>query len=180
MKNIVTEKINMLNCKSIMSIDAETNGLWGKAFAIAAVVYDAAGQEVDRFVARCPIEEETNIWVAANVIPQMENIEETHKSFKAMLTDFFAFIKKHNDAIVLCHMGHIVEANLLKSAHDLQIIGDFEAPYLWYDVCLFFDDSTDTYCKENNIVIDDVEGGTHNPLYDCMSAYKAFKHFVQS
>lgn len=180
MKNIVTKKINMLNSKSIISIDAETNGLWGQPFSIAAVVYDAAGQETDRFVARCPIEEDVNDWVSENVIPQMEMIVQTHTNLKDMLADFFAFVKKYNTAIVLCHMGHIVEANLLKIAHDMGIIGDFEAPYLWYDVCLFFDDSTDTYCKENNIVIDDVEGGTHNPLYDCMSAYKAFKHFVQS
>ena len=31
----------------IFSLDAEANGLWGQAFAIAAVVADENGQEID-------------------------------------------------------------------------------------------------------------------------------------
>lgn len=44
----------------VFSFDAETNGLWGKPFSIAALVLDEAGAEVARFVGRCPIEGEAN------------------------------------------------------------------------------------------------------------------------
>ena len=55
----------------IFSLDAEANGLWGQAFAIAAVVADENGQEIDQFTGRCPIQGKINHWVAENVLPQM-------------------------------------------------------------------------------------------------------------
>lgn len=58
--NNISNRIEELNNQSIMSFDAETNGLWGQAFAISAVVYDEKGNEVERFLTRCPIEEEIN------------------------------------------------------------------------------------------------------------------------
>ena len=93
-----------------------------------------------------------------------------------MLTDFFKFLQENDHAIVLTHMGHIVEAKVLRDAHDMGIIWDWDAPYLWYDVCLLFGDSTDDYCKENNLNIG--ESNTYNPVYDCKSAYATFKHFI--
>ena len=55
----------------VFSFDAETNGLWGQAFALGALVYDESGAEVARFVGRCPIEGEVKEWVEANVLPQL-------------------------------------------------------------------------------------------------------------
>jgi len=37
----------------IFSFDAETNGLWGKAFSVAAIVYDESGKEIARFIVIC-------------------------------------------------------------------------------------------------------------------------------
>lgn len=177
MKN--TEKImRELNQKSIISLDAETNGLWGQPFAVSALLFDANGNEIDRFVGRCPIEEEINPWVAENCLPKMDDISKNYTSYSDMLTGLFAFLQEHKDAIVLVHMGQIVESRLLKDAHDLGIIGDWDAPYLWYDVCLFFGDSTNQYCDDNNIELG--ERNTHNPIYDCESAYCAFKHFINN
>lgn len=169
-------KFELLDNQTIISIDAESNGLWGQAFSVSALVFNPEGKEVDRLVLRCPIEESVNPWVKDNVLPTMTDIEETHSSYEEMLEAFFQFMKKHKDAVTLTHMGHIVEARLLKDAHTLGIIGDFEAPYLWYDVCLFVGDSTDKYNLENGLL---VEQNTHNPTYDCLSAYTAFKHFVK-
>ena len=76
-------------------------------------------------------------------------------------------------------MGHIVESKIVRDAHDMEIIGDFEDPYLWYDVCLFFDDGVDKYIKSNNIDLG-FEGDKHNPLYDSISAYKAYRHFIDN
>ena len=178
MKANIMSRMNELNKKSILSIDAETNGLWGQAFSISALLYDADGKQVAEFVGRCPIEEEINPWVAENCLPKMIDIPENYKSYKEMLKDFFDFLQQYKDTVVSSHMGHIVESKLLHDAHDMGIIGDWDAPYLWYDVCLFFDDSTNKYCEENGIDIG--EENTHNPIYDCKSAYKAFKHFINT
>ena len=40
--------------RKVFSFDAETNGLWGEAWAIGALVYDEAGVEIARFEARLP------------------------------------------------------------------------------------------------------------------------------
>ncbi len=180
MNNIVNNRIEELNNQSIMSFDAETNGLWGQAFAISTVVYDEKGNEVERFLTRCPIEEEINPWVAENVLPKMQDISQTHENYESMIKSFFDFYNKYKDNVtVLSHMGHIVEAKLIRDAHNLGIIGDWDAPYLWYDVCLLFGDSVDNYVKKHNIYTG-MENQTHNPLYDSIVAYKAFKHFVGS
>lgn len=52
----------------IFSFDAETNGLYGKAFSIGAIIMED-GEETSTFVARCPINGEVNPYVAENVLP---------------------------------------------------------------------------------------------------------------
>lgn len=172
---------NLLNKQKIISIDFETNGLWGQPFSAAAVVYDENNNETNRYVARCPIEGEVNGWVKNNVIPQMEGIKQTHDSYDEMLKDFFDILKEHKDAKVLVHMGHVVEANVLRDAHSKGIIGDWDAPYEWYDVCVLFGDSVDKYNKTNGVSLEkDLEGlsgGTHNPLYDCIATARAFQDY---
>ena len=100
MKNL-TNRIQELNQMQIISFDAETNGLWGRAFSIAAIVYDPQGMEIDRFLGRCPIQEEVNSWVSENVLPNMQDIEETHKSYEEMLKAFFQFAQKPVDSIYI-------------------------------------------------------------------------------
>ena len=176
----IKDRFEELNNQYILSIDAETNGLWGQAFAIAGVLYDPQGKEIKRFVGRCPIENKVNEWVRDNVLTQITEIKETHKDYKTLLTDFFKFLEenKNLDYKTLVHMGHIVESKLLIDAHNFGIIGDWDAPYEWYDVCILVGTSVDKYNEKHNIEIEDMVGGTHNPLYDCISAYKAFKHFI--
>lgn len=174
----IQKRLRQLNNTPIISIDAEANGLWGDVFAISAVVFDADGNETDRFTGRCPINGEVNPWVADNVLPKMTDIPETHESYESLLKAFFEFAIKYykNEHKTLTHMGQVVEAKLLKDAHDLGIIDDWAAPYEWFDICLFFGASVDDYNKEHGIAI---EGNPHNPVYDCIAAYKAFKHFVR-
>lgn len=164
---------------TIFSYDAETNGLWGQAFSIGAIVANDKGEEIDRFVGRCPIEEDVNPWVAENVLPEMEDIKVTHSSYDELLKDFVDFWNKNKeDAQSLTHMGMVVESKLWRDAHDKGLIGDFDAPYITVDACSFpeIGDSVDTYCKNNNIEIskDEYLGGTHNPLYDSAVALKAY------
>lgn len=158
--------------KKIFSFDAETNGLWGQAFAVAAIVLEN-GIETARFIARCPINEPVNSWVADNVLPQMTEIPETHESYNSMLTDFMQFYNLHKtDADVIVHMGLPVEARLFLDAHTVGIIGDWDAPYPLIDISAFpqVRDSVDRYNADHGIVVPEFEGGTHNPLYDSYAA----------
>ena len=159
-------------CKKIFSLDAETNGLWGQAFSIAAIVIEN-GDETARFIARCPIEEPVNSWVAENVLPQMETIPETHDNYISMLSAFMQFYIEHKtDADVIVHMGLPVEARLFLDAHAAKIIGDWDAPYPLIDISAYPEvgDSVDGYNASHGIVVPEFDGGTHNPLYDSFAA----------
>lgn len=176
------KEVIMNNNKIIFSFDAETNGLWGKAFAVAVIVYTPEGEEVERLSLRCPIEGgEVSPWVAENVLPQMEAIEVTHGSYSEMLKAFSEFWLKYKDvAVALVHMGHIVEAALIRDAHEMGYLGDWDAPYLWNDLCVIPEvgDSVDAYAKAHGIEVSDYAGGTHNPLYDSEVTAKVYFHVM--
>lgn len=164
--------------KKVLSWDAETNGLWGEAFSIGAVLYED-GIEVASFYARCPIQEPINPWVSENVLPQMESMEVTHSSYEEMLRSFAEFYLAHKDdaADVIFHMGIPVEARVVLDMHRLGFIGDWDGAYPWLDIagCLkqagFDCTSVDSYNANHGIVVPQPEsGGTHNPLYDSRAA----------
>ena len=163
--------------KKIFSFDAETNGLWGSAFSIAAVVYDENGEETERFLGRCPIVGETNPWVAENVLPQMEAIPETSDSYEALLRQFAEFyLEQKADADIIAHMGVPVEAKVIIDMHKIGAIGDWDGPYPFIDVAGvllhagFDPTSVDSYNQDHGISVPLEEGGTHNPLYDSRAA----------
>lgn len=167
--------------KKVFSFDAETNGLWGNPFSIAAIVYEDE-KEVARFVSRLPNSLVDNPWVRENVLHTLENIQVTHESYEDMIKDFAEFYKAHKqDADCICHMGYIVEAHLLREMHRLGAIGDWDAPYPLYDVSGNLQaagedpTSVDTYVKKHTLKISDY-GTTHNPLYDCEVAAKVYFH----
>lgn len=166
----------------IFSFDAETNGLWGKPFAIGALVYDAEGNEVARFVGRCPIEGKVNEWVAENVLPNMVDIPQTHKNLQELLADFAKFyLANKQDAHVIVHMGVPVESSLLKSMHEHGFIGDFDGPFPLIDISGNLDQveenptSVDEYVKKYGLEVPDF-GTTHNPLYDSAVAVMVYRH----
>lgn len=164
----------------IFSFDAETNGLWGQAFSIAAIVYDN-GMEVALFIGRCPIEGETNPWVKENVLPKMEDIPVTHNSYDELLADFAKFyLANKADAHVIVHMGVPVESTLLKDAHVRGFIGDWDGPYPLIDIAGNLQQagedptSVDSYVTKFGLKVS--ENNTHNPLYDSEVAAVVFSH----
>ena len=165
--------------KKIFSFDAETNGLWGQTFAIAAVVKSEAG--TISFIGTCPIEGQVNQWVAENVLPVMENIPEEYEyaSYKELLKAFVSFYKKYKeDADIIVHMGLPVEARLFIDAHNMGILGDWEAPFPLIDISAYpeINISVDTYNKKNGIENPYI-GSPHNPLYDSWAALVAYEHY---
>lgn len=169
----------------IFSLDAETNGLWGQAFAIGARVYDAStGEVLAEFVGRCPIVGNVDGFVQDKVLPQMTTIFENHADYGALLADFAKFyLANKQDADVIVHMGVPVEAKLLIDMHARGLIGDWDGPYPLYDVAGFLAQagedptSVDGYVRKHGLVIaDDFAGGTHNPLYDSEVAAQVYLH----
>lgn len=164
----------------IFSFDAETNGLWGQAFAIGAIVYYENGKEIEKFIARCPIKEEVDSWVAENVIPQMETIKINCSSYYVMLQEFINFYMKHKaDADIIVHMGLPAEARLFIDAHAMGIIDDWDAPYPLIDISAIreINTSVDSYNSVHNLYVPEFDGDTHNPLYDSVVAAVAWVYF---
>ena len=171
--------------KRIFSFDAETNGLWGEAFAIGARVYDAASGEVlAQFVGRSPIQGDVDGFVQDKVLPQMTEIAVSHADYGALLADFAKFyLANKQDADVIVHMGVPVEAKLLIDMRARGLIGDWDGPYPLHDVAGFLAQagedptSVDGYVRKHGLVITgDFAGGTHNPLYDSEVAARVYMH----
>lgn len=162
----------------ILSIDAETNGLWGEAFAIGAVLYEN-GEETRTFLARCPINGRVDKWVSENVLPQLEDVKITHVSYGHMLHEFSRFyLQNKTEAEIIVHMGLPVETRLFLDAHACGYIGDWDAPYPLIDISAFpeIGTSVDRYNQRNGICVPLENGGTHNPLYDARAAALAYMH----
>lgn len=167
--------------KKIFSFDAETNGLWGKAFSIAAIVYNENGEEIARFIGRCPIEGETNSWVAENVLPKMTDIPDSHGSYGELLKAFADFyLANKADADIIVHMGVPVESTLLRDAHSLGFIGDWDGPFPLIDLAGNLQQigenptSVDEYVTKYGLKVS--ESNTHNPLYDSEVAAVVYRH----
>lgn len=170
--------------KKILSLDAETNGLYGQVFAIGAILMDKeTGKEEKRFLSRCPIFEEIDSFVRDNVLPQMESIITTNSTDTSMLADFIDFFQENKEnADVIVHMGCPVEAKLFIDAESMGFMGPFDGPYPLVDIAAYPEiwDSVDTYNKINGIEVPNCDGGTHNPLYDCYAAALAYRHILKS
>ena len=171
--------------KKIFSFDAETNGLWGQAFAIGALVYDEQGAEIARFVGRLPDTEVTDSWVRENVLPKIQDIPVTHADYDSLLASFAEFYKANKDgADIVVHMGYIVEARILRDLHDKGLIGDWDGPYPLYDVSGNLQaagadpTSVDKFAQECGLSVGEFAGGTHNPLYDSAIAAAVYRHLV--
>lgn len=170
--------------RKVLSFDAETNGLWGQAFAIGALVYDEIGAEIARFVGRCPIEGAVDSWVAANVLPQMATVPVSHADYDALLAAFAEFYKANKqDADVIVHMGVPVEAKVLRDLHDHGLIGDWDGPYPLHEIAGMLaqagEDPTtvDGYVRKHGLSVPDF-GTTHNPLYDSAVAAVVYRHLL--
>ena len=99
----------------LLSFDLETNGLHGGAFAVGAVVMDSKGKVTDQFVARCPLDDEVDEWVQANVLPAISQLSVTHTDQKSLRHDFWQWYLRAEPGIdyVLVSNGYPVEYRFL-------------------------------------------------------------------
>lgn len=173
----------VLPMTKLFSFDAETNGLYGQAFALAAIVTNESG-EAARFIARCPIESKVNPWVAENVLPTLDGLAETHTSYREMLEAFYAFYKLHKEgSTVIAHVAHPVETKVLRDMVELDLAARMWDGPLLTDVHQALATakenpwSVDEYLKKHGLAVP-FEGATHHPLFDSWAAEVAYRHLT--
>lgn len=175
---------------AFISLDVESDGLWGKPFAISVVCYNVFGKELEAHTwsLRNLDSVVKNEWVRENVLPVLDFkpyqnvVRHFDDSYEHMMKNFAEFWLQHKDENAIWHMGHVVEANLFKELHNMNYIGDFDAPYCPIEVSGFLKylrypaDSVDGFANYWGIK---VEGSTHDPLYDARIAAKVFFYICE-
>lgn len=165
-----------------ISIDAESNGLGGRAFAVALTLNDG-DTEVDSAVFRCPIREDVDEWVADNVLPALTDLPEDLRGYSELLGEAYLTIKTWGGKAtpLIAHVAWPVEARLLLDVYD---DGDhiWEGPYPLIDVASVllargYDPLTvDAYLADHGIAAPD--GSPHHPLYDARAAARCYAHLM--
>lgn len=172
----------------VFSFDAETNGLWGQAFALSAAVYEG-GQLTAQFTAYLGANGVTDEWVRDNVLPKLSDLAVTHADYDAMLASFAEFyLANKGEADIIAHMGVPVESKVLLDMHGRGLIGDWDGPFPFLDVASVLKargedpTSVDKYNEQHGLLAgrSEAEGlATHHPLYDSIAAAVAYMHLMK-
>ncbi len=164
----------------VLSFDVESNGLHGAAFAVAGVLMDANHNILSQYVARCPIRGPIDTWVAENVLGPVANINQTHRSGRAMRSDFWTWFletKSQADLIVAAN-PYPVEARFLIACQedDLPARGA-DHPFPYYDLpSMLYALGITTPPQRRAFVAKSVgkaTGDAHNPLWDAKATAMA-------
>lgn len=166
----------------IFSFDAEVDGLYGPAFAIAAVIRED-GREVVRFVGRAPDSLVKDEWVRKNVLPALVGMAVTHISSVELEESFWAFWEAQKaGAVAIAHCGSPVESGLFRRCVErAPAERTFAGPFPLHEVgtILFAlgedPTSVDAYLKKYALDVP-FEGVTHHPLYDARAASVVWEH----
>jgi hypothetical protein len=109
-----------LSRRNIISIDVESNGLYGQPFCVGAVEMDWGGRVINQFFARCPLDEVEDDWVLEHVLPTLQSIANSHESLEEVQADFTTWLAnsmaRSNNPIVLVDAGFPVDCNFLYEA----------------------------------------------------------------
>lgn len=166
----------------MISIDAETNGLAGRAFAVALVLTAPDG-EIEHVVHRCPIGEiVTNPWVAEHVLPAIADVPTNLSSYPEMLAEIDRTITRWGgrDVPLIAHVAWPVEARLLLDVYSGERV--WSGPYPLIDVAPVLlaaghdPTSVDSYNAAHGIPAP--EGSPHHPLYDARAAERCLRHLL--
>ena len=109
----------------IMSLDVESNGLWGKLISIGFTIEEKGHVLLEKEACFISETESYSEWVIENVIkPLKENTSvERLESYEELLQWFANEYNNYkNNYRVVYHIGQIVEINLLKELINYKII----------------------------------------------------------
>jgi hypothetical protein len=170
----------------IFSFDGETNGLYGQAFIIAAVVGADDGSEIANFLGRCPIKGPVNPWVEENVLPAVADIPVTCASYADLLESFYPFYMTHKkDADVIAAIPYPVETTILRDMITAVPSRDFDGPYPLIDIASVLKAkghnplSEEDYIRANGLIVP-FNGRAHHPLYDSWAGLIAYRHVMSN
>lgn len=165
-----------------LSFDLETNGLHGTAFAVGAVVVDAQGKILDKFVGRCPLDEEVDAWVQANVLPAIKNMEITYDNPKALRSAFWEWYlqAEPKSNYVLVSNGYPVEYRFLLQCQEDDIEKRYwQHPFPILDLTSILLTTGHDPSAKSKLVADIIREGKftrHHPLDDAtIAALAVFK-----
>lgn len=168
----------------IFSLDAEVDGLYGPAFAVAAVVRED-GREVARFVGRAPDSLVTNEWVRDNVLPALAGMDVTHSSSEELEEAFWAFwLAQRDGATVIAHCGTPVEAGLFRRCVERDRASrQWNGPFPLHELASLLlavgenPTSADEYVRTHGLTVP-FAGVAHHPMYDAAVAAVVWEHVM--
>ena len=117
---------------------SETDGLWGQAFFISAIVINHSGEVVDQFIGKSNIDSVKDGWAVNHILPTLISVEVTHESYERMLKAFARFYMKwENNSTMVINNGYMIETKVIRDMYDFGFIGEWDAPAPLYDVVNF-------------------------------------------
>lgn len=165
---------------TFLSLDVESNGLHGAAFAVGAVLMKADGELIDSFKGRIPIRGQTDSWVKENVLPKLSDFPINFRSAKAMRSAFWEWFMqaKPRADYVLVNNGYPVEARFLlaSQADDIKQRGQYHPFPLLELNSLLLAAGIKPLAEKNRLVKAEISGQEilhHNPLWDAKVAVLA-------
>lgn len=167
----------------IMSLDVESNGLWGNPISIGFTLEENGVVKTKKEACYIDEQAEYDEWITENVVnPLRKNKEVIHfKSYQGLLGWFAKeYLKaKAQNYNVLYHMGHIVESNLFKELKNNNFIGEWDAPYIPIELSMLLElkgfkaDSVDALV-EQGLIEKPNKSKPHQALYDAEVAGRAY------
>jgi hypothetical protein len=164
----------------IFSVDAETDGLYGKVWAIGAAVLDG-DDVVHTFGSRLDSDVITNPWVRENVVPAVVGHIGRVESREDMLNAFWRFWLEHRQGTeAVADFEAPVEAGLFRACVELNVDArEWLGPYPLHELAtaLFvagIDPDIDRreLCKNPSIL------PIHNPLGDAVTSGRCWHQIV--
>lgn len=160
-----------------LTFDIESDGLYGEAFAVGAVVVDDNEAEIDRFSGVAEMDKVESEWVKQNCIPYLHEFP-VYPDRKSMRDAFWKFYMKYrSNARIVSDVPVPVEASFLRAC----VMDDpenrmFLAPYPLIDVAsVLFAAGMDPNMDRTQFG----GGRAHNPLDDALNSYHACRYVLK-
>jgi hypothetical protein len=178
---------------TIVSLDAEVNGLHGRAFAVAFTVRKG-GKEVYSWSGRCPDRFVTDSWVIENILARLADMPVDYTSPDELEDAFFtawsgavsSFTEDGVKPLTIAHCGYPVESGLFSrciAMHPEERA--WSGPFPLHDVATLLlakghnPMSVDAYLKEHQLA-PEFHGVTHHPMYDAVVAAQVWEDLLKS
>ena len=154
----------------LFSFDAETDGLYGEAFAIGAVVVEESGRVTASFGGKCVAPGVASVWVRENCLPHLDRLPD-YDSREALREAFWAFYLQYRSiAVPVADVPYPVEAQLLRACvqHDPEE-RTWLAPFPLIDVAsAFFAKGLDPHT--DRMAFSGFAGRPHDPVCDATAS----------